>query len=104
MLGHCSILPAAQGQILHLNPTKPLLFGCEPASAGTEQPVCPLSGGPQPALPGTFMNIGEDEPLGKASQPFWGKGKWEHQCFSLLMACDLEHVMCALDGGPEKAE
>lgn len=50
------------------------------------------------------MNIGEEEPLGKASQPFWGKGKWEHQCFSLLMACDLEHVMRALDGGPEKAE
>lgn len=98
------ILPAVRGHTLPLNPTNPLLFGCEPASAHTDQPVCPLSMGLQPALPSTFLKVGEDEPFRKASQPFLGKGKWEHQYFSLLMACDLEHVMCAFNGGLEKEE
>lgn len=44
----------------------------------------------------------EDELLRKATQPFLGEEKKEHQCFSLLMACDLEHVMCACSGGLEK--
>ena len=97
-------LPAVRGQTLHPNPTNPLLFGCEPASAHTEQPVRPSSVGLQPVLPSAFLNVREDEPFGKGSQPFLGKGKRERQYFSLLMACDLEHVMCAFDGGLEKEE
>jgi len=58
--------------------------------------------GPQPALPGTFLDTRAEERLRKASQPFLGK--WKRQYFSLLIACDPEHVVCAFDGGLEKEE